>query len=239
MERLQKVIASSGVCSRRKAEELIKNKKVMVNGKTITEMGFKVSGNDEILVDGNSITKEEKVYYILNKPRGYVCTNEDDKKRKVVTELINESKRIYPVGRLDYDTTGLLLLTNDGDLTNKLTHPSSNIEKVYLAKVEGFVSKEELAKLNKGVIIDGKKTKKAKSKLKRYDKKNDVSYVYLIITEGRNHQVKNMFNVIGHEVLKLKREEYSFLNIIGLKTGESRKLSLKEVKRLYNETKKH
>ena len=135
MERLQKVIAEAGYASRRKAEELIKAGKVYVNGEKVTEMGFKVNGNDIIDINGKPLKKEEKEYYLLNKPRGVVTTTSDDKDRKVVTDLIETTKRIYPIGRLDYDTTGALILTNDGELTNLLNHPSSEIQKVYVAKI--------------------------------------------------------------------------------------------------------
>ena len=238
MERLQKIIASSGYCSRRKAEELISKGEVKVNGSIITEMGYKADYTDSIEVEGNPINdKEEKVYYILNKPRGVVTTSNDEKGRKTVVDLIKTTKRIYPVGRLDYDTTGLLILTNDGELTNFLTHPKNNIEKVYVAKVKGLVTKEDIIKLCNGVIIDGKKTSKSKAKVLKIDKKNNSSIVELIIHEGKNHQVKNMFKAIGYEVLKLKRESISFLTLDGLKSGEYRQLSIKEVKTLYSNKK--
>ena len=234
MERLQKVIANSGICSRRKAEELILAGKVKVNGKTITELGTKVTEKDEISVDGKIIEKEEKVYFLLNKPRGVVTTASDDRNRTTVVDLIETDKRIYPVGRLDYDTTGVLLLTNDGELTNLLIHPSSNIEKVYVAKIEGILSKEDIIKLSKGVIIDGRKTSKALVKVEKVDKKNNVSYVKLIIHEGRNHQVKKMFEAVGYQVIKLKRESFAGLDLKGLKSGEYRYLTIKEVKTLYS-----
>ena len=238
MERLQKIIALSGYCSRRKAEELINNGKVKVNGNIITEMGYKADYTDYIEVEGNPLnTKEDKVYYILNKPRGIVTTASDEKGRKTVVDLINTNKRIYPVGRLDYDTTGLLILTNDGELTNFLTHPKNNIEKVYVAKIKGLITKEQLGRLCSGVFIDGKKTGKAKAKILKIDKKTNSSVVELIIHEGKNHQVKNMFKAIGYEVLKLKRESVAFLTLDGLKSGEYRQLSIKEVKMLYGEKK--
>ena len=236
MERIQKVIAQSGYCSRRKAEELINKGKVLVNGDIVTEMGFKVSGNDYIEVEGNPINqKEEKEYYLLNKPRGIVSTSKDEKNRKTVVDLIKTEKRIYPVGRLDYDTTGAIILTNDGELTNLLTHPKNKVEKVYVAKIKGIITKEVLAKLCSGVVIDGKKTSKSKAKILKIDKKNNTSIVELIIIEGRNHQVKKMFEAIGFDVVKLKRESISFLTLDGLKSGEYRRLSLKEVKKLYGE----
>ena len=233
MERLQKVIAEAGYASRRKAEELIKAGKVYVNGEKVTEMGFKVNGNDIIDVNGKPLKKEEKEYYLLNKPRGVVTTTSDDKDRKVVTDLIETTKRIYPIGRLDYDTTGALILTNDGELTNLLNHPSSEIQKVYVAKIEGIVEPYKVKKLSDGVIVDGKKTSKAKVRIKKLDKKNDASYIELTIHEGRNHQVKKMFEAIGYNVIKLKREKYAFLDVNSLKSGEYRKLNTKEVKSLY------
>ena len=148
--------------------------------------------------------------------------------------LLQTKERIYPVGRLDYDTTGIILLTNDGCLANKLMHPSSNIEKKYIAKVNGLVSGYDIKRLRDGVVIDGKKTSKAKVNLKKYDKKTDKSLVELIIHEGRNHQVKKMFEAINHEVLKLKREKYANLDLTGLKPGEYRKLTNKEVAILYS-----
>lgn len=234
MERLQKVIAQTGYCSRRKAEELILGGHVEVNGKKITEMGVKVSYEDDITIDGNAINlKEDKVYYLLNKPRGIITSTNDEKNRKTVIDLIKETKRIYPVGRLDYDTTGVLLLTNDGELTNLLIHPSNNIEKVYIAKLKGIPTKEELIRLSKGVIIDGKKTSKSRAKIKKIDKKSNTSIVELVIHEGRNHQVKKMFQAIGYDVIRLRRESFATLTVNDLKSGEYRELSVKEVKRLY------
>lgn len=236
MERLQKIISSTGYASRRKAEELIKNGKVKVNGETIREMGYKASYNDYIEVEGHPLNKQEdKVYYLLNKPRGVVTTSKDDKGRKTVVDLIKTDKRIYPIGRLDYDTTGILLLTNDGELTNYLTHPKNNIEKVYVAKIKGLITKDELRRLCNGVFIDGKKTSKAKAKILRIDKKTNSSIVELIIHEGKNHQVKKMFEAIGYNVEKLKRESIAFLTLDGVKSGEYRELSIKEVKKLYSE----
>jgi len=234
MERLSKVIASSGIASRRKAEELIDKGLVKVNGKIIREQGVKVDTSDIIEVNNHILKKELKEYYLLYKPRGVVTTTSDDKDRKTVIDLINTSKRIYPVGRLDYDTTGILLLTNDGELTNILTHPSNNIDKVYVAKVKGLIGKSQIMSLERGVIIDGVKTSKAKARILKYDKKTDSSYVELIIHEGKNHQVKKMFESIGYDVLKLKRERYAFLTLGGLKSGEYRKLSPKEIKKLYS-----
>lgn len=237
MERLQKVIANSGVASRRKAEELISQGKVSVNGEIITELGTKVSEKDEILVNGIAINREEKVYYLLNKPREVISSAHDEHNRKTVVDLIDEDKRIYPVGRLDYDTTGLIILTNDGELTNLLTHPSNEIDKVYVAKIKGTLTPSEIMALKKGVVIDDFKTSKSKVKVKSIDKKNDTSIVEIIIHEGKNHQVKKMFEAVNHEVLKLKRERIGFLDLTGLNSGEYRKLNHKEVSKLYEMTK--
>lgn len=240
IERLQKVIASSGYTSRRNAEELIKKGKVMVNGNTITEMGYKVSNTDIITVEGNNISKEEKKeYYLLNKPRGVITSVKDDKNRKTVVDLIDTNLRIYPVGRLDYDTTGALILTNDGELANLLMHPKSNVDKVYVAKIKGLINSSDLKKLESGVVINGIKTARAKAKIKKYDKKEMTSIVELSIHEGRNHQVKDMFKSLGFEVLKLKREKYCFLDLNGLKSGEYRLLTIKEVKKLYSYVNNH
>ncbi len=238
MERLQKVISNSGYCSRRKAEELIKNGKVRVNDVIVTEMGHKVSGNDKILIDGKMLSYDEKEYYLLYKPRGIITSTKDEKNRKTVVDLIKTDKRIYPVGRLDYDTSGIIILTNDGKLTNLLIHPRNEIDKVYIAKIKGILTKEEIFKLTNGVIIDGVKTSKSKVKLKKIDKKNLTSIVEITIHEGRNHQVKKMFEAVNHEVVKLKREKFDFLDLTGLKSGEYRKLNTKEVKKLYNSVNK-
>ena len=237
MERLQKVIANYGYTSRRKAEELILKGKVRVNGNVVRELGIKVEPSDTIEVEGTVLENTEKVYFLLNKPRGVITSVSDDKNRKTVVDLIHTNKRIYPVGRLDYDTTGALLLTNDGELANKLMHPKNNIDKVYVAKVKGLIGKKELTKLATGVYLDGIKTSKGKARILKYDKKTDTAIVELTIHEGKNHQVKRMFEAIGYNVLKLKRESISFLSIKNLKSGEYIELKPKDVKRLYNEVK--
>lgn len=237
MERLQKVIANSGYCSRRKAEELIRQGNVKVNGKIIIELGTCVEKNDAITIFDKPLKIEQKEYILLNKPRGIITSTSDEKNRKTVLDLIDTDKRLYPVGRLDYDTTGALLLTNDGELANLLMHPKSNVEKVYIAKVSGFVSKDILNKLANGVYIDNFKTSKAKVRLKKYDKKSNTSLVEITIHEGKNHQVKKMFEAVGYEVIKLKREKIAFLDVQNLKSGEYRYLNLKEVKKLYAVTK--
>ena len=236
MERLQKYLSACGVASRRKSEELILAGKVKVNGKIVKELGVKVSDNDDIEVDGVFVKKEEKEYYILNKPEKVICSVSDDKGRMTVIDFIDTKEKIFPVGRLYYDTTGLLLLTNDGEITNKLTHPSGSIEKTYYVKADGIMNIDEIRQLEKGILLDGVMTKKAKAKLRKIDKRNRKSYVEITITEGRNHQDKNMFAALNHKVLKLKRTKYAFFNLdeLNLSLGEARKLTIKEVKRLYN-----
>ncbi len=233
MERLQKVIANYGYCSRRKAEELITKGLVKVNGKVITELGTKVVDTDKIEVEGISLSKERKVYYLLNKPRGVITSASDDKSRQTVVDLIHTDVRIYPVGRLDYDTTGAIILTNDGDLTNFLTHPKNNIEKVYIAKIKGKLGMDALYKLKKGVVIDNFKTAPAKIKIKSYDRNTDTSLIQIIIHEGKNHQIKKMLEAVGYEVIKLKRERISFFTLDGLKSGDYREISHNEIKKLY------
>src|SRR5579875_865139 len=172
MERLQKVIARAGVASRRKAEELIKQGQVKVNGKIVTELGLKVSPSDQVEVNEIPIEKEEPVYFLLYKPRGVISSVHDEKGRKVVTDFFpGVEERIYPIGRLDYDTSGLLLLTNDGEFANLLMHPRSEIEKVYVAKIKGIPLKENLRKLEKGIRLEDGKTAPAKVKLLSVDKK--------------------------------------------------------------------
>lgn len=235
MERLQKVIANLGYCSRRKAEELISEGKVKVNGVVIKEMGVKVKSSDTIEVENTILDNNKNYeYYILNKPKGVVSTSNDDLGRKTVVDLIDTKTRIYPIGRLDYDTTGLLLLTNDGVLANKLMHPSSNIYKTYIARVDGIVTGYDIKRLKEGVIIDGIKTAKCHVMLKSVDAKKEKSIVELTIHEGRNHQIKKMFESLGYRVSKLKREKYANMDLTGLKTGEYRKLTNKEIAILYS-----
>lgn len=238
MERLQKVIAKTGYCSRRKAEELIAKGKVLVNGKIVNELGYKVNYSDIITINGATLKLEDKEYILLYKPRGVVTTTRDEHKRKTVIDLIKTDKRLYPVGRLDYDTSGALLLTNDGELANLLMHPKVEIDKTYIAKVKGLVHKNEILNLRNGIMVDGVKTSNAKARIISYDKKSDTSIVELVIHEGKNHQVKKMMMAINHEVIKLKREKLSFLDLKGLKSGEYRYLNVKEVKKLYGEAQK-
>lgn len=222
MERLQKIIAQVGIASRRAAEELIEQGKVTVNGE-IAKLGDKADfAHDVIKVNGKQINiKEPHVYFLLNKPRQTLSSVTDDRERKTVIDLIPTKYRIFPVGRLDYDTTGALLLTNDGELTNILTHPSNKIEKTYIVITRGKVIPRLLEKLEDGVIIDGNyKTAPAKARLVSYDKETDKSKVRLTITEGRNRQVKKMFEAIGFRVGKLHREAFGDFIVKGIQSGE-------------------
>ena len=235
MERLQKVIASSGYTSRRKAEELIINGQVSVNGEVITTLGYKVHGNDIITIDGNLLNRDiKKEYYLLNKPREIICAVSDDKKRKTVVDLIETEARIYPVGRLDYDTTGLIILTNDGSLANILMHPKNCINKSYIAKINGILNEKDFQLIRKGINIENRKLIIDNIKVKKIDKIKNTSLVEVTIHEGRNHIIRKLFEKLGYDVLKLTRTKYAFLTIDDLKSGEYRELSIKEVKQLYS-----
>jgi pseudouridylate synthase len=233
LKRLQKRIAEQSDYSRRKAEELIIEGKVSVNGETIQELGYKVTDKDKIEIEGVALNTNEKKYYILNKPEKCVSTVSDDKGRKTVIDFIKTKAKIYPIGRLDYDTTGILLLTNDGDFANLLMHPSSNIEKVYSAKIDGVMTLSDIRELKQGVVIDGYKTRECRVKVRKVNSKTNTSIVEIGINEGHNHQVKKMFKTLGFNVLKLDRIRYGILTIENLKRGESKELSKKDVSRLY------
>lgn len=233
MERLQKVMAHAGIASRRKSEEIIQQGRVKVNGKVVTELGTKVSVNDAITVDGVPIEREQKVYVLLNKPRETISTVDDEKDRDTVVELIEGvEERIYPVGRLDWDTTGALLLTNDGELSFKLTHPSFEFPKTYVVKASGHVRKKDATILAKGIKLDGEMTAPAKVNVLSYDGNSNTTMVRITLHEGKNHQVKNMFKEIGFPVEKLTREKFGFLTTDGLQSGEWRFLTPHEVKQL-------
>jgi len=234
LERLQKVIASYGYTSRRKAEELIRKGKVMVNGKIITELGTKVEANDVISIDSVIINKDVKQeYYLLNKPRQVISSVEDKQGRITVRDLINTDARIYPIGRLDYDTTGLIILTNDGDLANLLMHPSFEVEKTYVAKVNKVLDKDDIKKIKSNIVVEGRKVVIKRFKIKKKDFEKNTSVVELTIVEGRNHIVKKIFASMNIDVIKLSRVGYAFLTIDNLKSGEYRNLTIKEIKKLY------
>lgn len=233
MERLQKVIAHAGITSRRKAEQLILDGRVKVNGQVVTELGTKVSKSDKIEVDQVLIYKEEPKYILFYKPKNCISAVSDDKGRPVVLDYFPEiEERIYPIGRLDFDTTGLLLLTNDGDFANLMMHPRYNVDKTYIAKVTGILDPKAINTLRKGVMIDGKVTSPAKAKVISTKPDKQHSIVELVISEGWNHQVKKMFEKVGYPVNRLKRERFSFLDLGKLNPGEWRYLSAFEVDKL-------
>ena len=223
MERLNKYIASCGVCSRRKSYELISSGKVKVNGQVVTNLGEKVSSKDIVEVDNKLIQKEEKkVYIVLNKPRGYVTTNSDEYNRKNVIDLIDEDVRVYSIGRLDKDTEGLLLLTNDGEFSNKVMHPRNKIEKTYIVTTDTNVTNEQLEKLRNGVDIGDYITRPAKIKRIGNDK------VQIIISEGKNRQVRRMCDSVGINLLNLRRIQVGNILLGNLQSGKYRYLTAKE-----------
>lgn len=240
MDRLQKVIAQCGVCSRRKAEELIAQGKVEVNGKIVTEMGVKVSSKDIIVVEGQTLEFEEKRYYVMNKPRYLISSVNDEKGRETVVSILpNELKslRLFPVGRLDYDTKGVLLLTNDGDFMNTLVGPKSTLEKEYLVRVEGIFPKFMLKKLQAGVDIGGYITRRCKAYIKEIDQVNKSTLVGIILQEGKYHQVKLMFESLGFPVKRLTRIRFGCIDLEGLSEGDIRELTKNEVRLLVKDSK--
>ncbi len=232
-ERLQKVIAQSGLTSRRKAEQLIVDGRVMVNQETVTTLGTKVSSKDEVAVDGVPLDKEQLVYYVLYKPREYISSVSDDKDRDTVIDLMDHvPERIFPVGRLDYHTSGILLLTNDGDFANVLMHPKYELEKVYIVKVKGTARKEKLQQLYQGVTDDGELLKAVNVKVKSVDRKAQTSIIEVTLHEGKNRHIRRMMEQIGHPVMKIKREKYGHINLHGLRPGQSRELTRQEIHQL-------
>ncbi|HJE20196.1 pseudouridine synthase [Aliicoccus persicus] len=232
MERLQKVIAKSGVASRRKAEEMIEKGLVTVNGETITSMGVKVSEKDIIEVEGVPLTKEEKVYILYYKPVGEISSVGDDRDRRSVTDTFEMfEERIYPVGRLDYDTSGVLLMTNDGDFTQMMTHPKYEITKTYRVKVDGILKREQQRQFMRGIKLEDGMT--APCKIKVIRDKNDRNMILdVTLHEGRNRQVRRMFEYFDLKVVKLTRTHFDFLTLDGLSEGEYRFIKPHEVKKL-------
>ncbi len=229
--RINQYIASAGVTSRRKADEYIADGRVRVNGAVLTSPGYHVEEGDIVEVDGVRITPaERKVYYLLNKPAGYVTSTADKEGRPLVTELVPDEVRVFPVGRLDLNTTGLLILTNDGDLSNRLMHPSHEFSKRYLVRAQGIVTRAEAAKLEKGIDIGGFVTSPADVHLLKHDRNSTVAEI--VIHEGKNRQVRRMFKAIGHPVLELCRTGIGNLEIGRLAVGQCRKLSPAEVESL-------
>ena len=232
MDRLQKVIAQAGIASRRRAEEMIKEGRVKVDGVIITEMGFQVPRKAVVEVDGKTIQRESKVYYLLYKPKNVICTNNDEKDRVTASSLIDCRERIYPVGRLDYDTTGILLLTNDGDFSNAMTHPRYHIEKTYNLDIKGILKTEEIKQLEKGILLEGKMTLPARIKVTNKDFKKNQTTLDIRISEGRNHQIKDMFAYFGYTVTRLHRKQFGFLDLKDMQPGDYRNLKPIEIKKL-------
>ncbi|WP_094602816.1 Ribosomal large subunit pseudouridine synthase B [Sporomusa silvacetica DSM 10669] len=234
LERLQKVIAQAGIASRRDAEELIKAGRVTVNNKVVTELGTKVEPKrDRIAVDNKLIKAEKYLYILLNKPKGVITALEDPQGRKTVTDLVaNIPERIYPVGRLDYNTEGLLIMTNDGDLTNTLTHPSHEIAKTYLAKVQGYPPEEKLDKLRVGIKLEDGVTAPAKINIIAIDQEKELTTLEIVIYEGKNREIRRMCEAIGYPVKNLKRIQIAFLTLEGLRRGQYRQLLAGEVEEL-------
>ena len=229
--RLQKFMAMAGVASRRQSEKLIEAGKVKVNGHVVKEMGMKIDEKrDTIHVQGKRVfINEDKLYYMLNKPRGYVSTVNDEKNRKTIMELVPDEERLYPVGRLDQNTSGILLLTNDGDLTYRLTHPKHEVTKKDVIKVKPIPSKEKLSELRKGGDIGVYSIAPCEIRLRRFDEEENTGTYEVAISEGKNRQVRNMFEYIGCEVVTLKRIAIGELTLKGLRLGKSRKLTPDEI----------
>lgn len=237
-ERLQKIIAASGYTSRRKAEQLILDGKVTVNGEVVKELGVKASVNDIIIVEGMRLLKENKRYYLFYKPEKVITSMSDEKDRQCVSDFFVEiPERVFPVGRLDYDTSGALIMTNDGEFTNLITHPRHKIKKTYIAKIKGKIEDRHIRILRSGVRIDNYKTAPAEVNVLKNKNKSSDTLVQLSIFEGKNRQIRKMFEALGYEVVKLKRTAIEDLTLDGLKIGEFRPLSIHEVKVLINKAK--
>ena len=234
-ERLQKLIAASGYTSRRKAEQLILEGKVTVNGTVVNQLGVKAEPSDIIIVEGVRLLKENKRYYLFYKPEKVITSMSDEKDRTCVKDFFESvNERVVPVGRLDYDTSGALIMSNDGEFINLITHPRHKIKKTYVAKISGKLEDQHLKILRSGARIDNYKTAPAEVNIVKNKNKSSNTLVRLTIHEGKNRQVRRMFETLGYEVLKLKREAIEDLTLEGLKKGEYRVLTIHEVKRLIN-----
>lgn len=231
--RLNKFIASSGLCSRRKADELIESGAVSVNGKKVTELGFLVSAKDKVFVNQKMIRPVKLEYYRFYKPAGYITTSDDEKGRKTIYDLLPESMyHLKPVGRLDKDSTGLLILTNDGDLINELTHPSVKVPKVYLVSIESVIHKHELEQMANGIELEPGKTAYADITVLESDKKHTLMQITLY--QGMNRQIRRMFEHFGYEVKTLKRVQHALITLDGLNRGEFKPIKPRQIKDLKN-----
>lgn len=227
--RINKFLAEKGIASRRHADEIVAAGRVQING-TLATLGANVEEGDEVLLDGQAIANTEKKeeYYIMNKPKGVVCTASDDRGRKTVMDLLPDTVgRVFPVGRLDYATEGLLILTNDGDLAFRLTHPSTEIPKTYMAKIEGTLTEKDLNPIRSGIELDGVLTKKCRAHIVETNK--EYTKVEITIKEGKNRQVRRMFEAIGKNVELLRRVSIGQLRLKGLDRGEFRPLTEQEI----------
>lgn len=225
--RINKFLAAAGVASRRECDKLIADGKVKINGK-IAEIGIDVGESDNVTVNGLPVAIKKNEYYILNKPKGYICSVSDEKGRKTVLDLLpNNAGRIYPVGRLDYDSEGLLILTTDGELAQHLMHPSNSVPKTYLVKIEGTLTENDLNPIRSGIEIDGCLTKKCKAHI--VETNRSYTKIHITLTEGKNREIRKMFAAIGKNVSLLKRIKIGELNLRGLDRGEYRKLTKQEI----------
>ena len=232
MERLQKAIAASGLTSRRKAETLIVEGRVKVNGQVVNELGYKVKRGDQIEVDGELIQKENKVYYVMNKPKRTICTLDDELNRTTVVSLIDCEERIFPVGRLDYDTSGVLILTNDGEFANMIIHPRYHLPKTYDVLIDGILETSQIKEMEKGIQLEDGMTLPAKVRIRNKDFAHKKTKFDLTIQEGRNHQVKRMVEYFGYQVTSLHRKSIGFLKVDDMSQGQYRRLKPQEVKDL-------
>lgn len=230
--RLNKFLSNSGLASRRKCDQLIEEGKVFVNGKQVTELGSQINEKkDKVTVEGKTITLPSSFVYIkLNKPKGYACTAHDEKGRKTIYDLIDSEERLFSIGRLDYDTEGLILLTNDGDFANKVAHPKFNIDKEYRVTVEGEIKESEMAVMRKGVVVDGQRMPSAIVNFISYE--NGNTKLSVIIDEGQNRQIRRMFEAIGKTIKLLKRVRIGQVRLGGLRRGDYKDLTEVELNSL-------
>lgn len=230
MIRINKFLSESGIASRRKSEEYVLQGRILVNGKVIKDLSYKIDPEkDTVYFDDIKIKSKEKVYFLLNKPKGVITSTADEKKRRTVVDLIKTKEKIFPVGRLDYNTTGILLLTNDGDFSNRITHPSYNVERVYNVKLNKDLSESDKEKLLKGIFLD---RRRSKFKSISFLEDNNFSLVKVITVEGRNHFVKNMFAFVGYKVIELERESFGKFNCKGIPHGAYKELKKYEIEKL-------